>query len=211
MVKRMVILVLGVLFICSAASGEIITIGIEGVVDGVGDPDNYLEGKVTVGSTITGWYIFDSDRPDQDWLLGEESPKVGRYHHFEAPYGMFLTVGGFEFQTDPTNVNFLIEISNNNTSSDDYLVKSSNNLPLYNGVEVDTIKWWLNDSSGNVFSNDSLPSTAPDLSQWLDSNIFSVGKDRAYGFSGYITNAYVIPEPSTILLFGLGAIFFRKK
>lgn len=206
--KFTVILVLGFLSICSVTSGEIITIGIEGVVDSVDDSGNLLEGNVTVGSTITGWYKYDTATLD-------DSPftTVGDYRHYNTPAGMYLTVGGLEFQTDPANVDFLVEIVNDHPSGyvDGYLVRSSNNLPLLNGVGVDSIRWQLDDYSGSVLSNTIIPSTAPILSNWPDGNMLRIHMDRGYLIRGHATNAYVIPEPATVLLFGLGIVFLRKR
>jgi len=188
------------------ANAAPVTIYIEGVVDDVIDYDNYLEGQISIGDPITGYYRFDSDTPDQDWLWGSPSLIVGRYHHFSPPSGIYLTIGDLIFQSTHDNVNFLISIVNNNSEGADiYAVSSYNNDPLDNATAVDFIAWQLTDSTGSVFSNDHLLSVAPILDQWTE-NILRINgtNDAFFMIQGHVTSA--VPEPGTLLLIGLGAM-----
>ena len=110
--KGLFIAALGAILICTIpAQSEYITIGITGIVDSVedlGEGDGYLDGLIHIGDSITGYYTYDTDTLDSN----PSSPGVGDYWHYSAPAGIFLTIGPFEFQTDPGNVNFLIEMSN---------------------------------------------------------------------------------------------------
>lgn len=128
------------------AQAELITIQIEGVVDTVEDDGEYLEDQINPGDIITGWYTYDTDTPDTN-----PSENVGDYEHFSTPYGVSLTIGGFTFTTDPANVDFLVELVNNNPSGDDYLFTSYNNHDLANGTTVEELHWSLNDPAGMLF------------------------------------------------------------
>jgi len=199
------------------AHAALVTIQITAEIDDVYDPYGYLGGKIKVGDTITGRYIYDSSTPDQDWLRGGgvSSPTVGRYHYFNPPYGISLTAGGFVFQTDPAGVNFLVGIVNDNDSGDDiYYIDSYNNLPLSNGVTVGNISWYLNDPTGHVFSNDALPISAPILDDW-GLNFLSAGggggRATVFAFAGHVTAAELVPEPGTILLLTVGSLLLRKR
>ena len=110
----------------------IITINLTAEIAEVDDLGGLLEGNVNVGDTITGSYTYDSTTSDSNPL-----ETVGDYWHFSPPYGINLSAGGFVFETDPDNVNFLVEICNNHLGDDNYLLLSYNNLPLSNGVLVD--------------------------------------------------------------------------
>jgi hypothetical protein len=183
----------------------LITIQIEGVVDSVWDEGNYLEGKIKPGDIISGFYTYESATPDSN-----PSIYIGMYEHHSSPSGIMLNLGGFVFQTDQDNVDFLVSPGNAGGpySRDDYLVISYNNLPLSNGTSVDAISWWLEDSSANAISSDSLPTTAPVLDDW-QTNILNISGSRTFGIWGHVTSA--VPEPATIFLFSLGGLFLRKR
>jgi len=191
-----------------AAQAALVTIEIEAVVDSVDDPFGYLEGKIIVGDIITGFYVYESTTPDSSPL----DPVQGNYWHYAAPDGIALTVGGFTFMTDPFNVAFHVAVRNNSLSGDDsYWLASDNNLPLSNGTQVDEILWSLRDPTGTALSSDALLTTAPVLDDWGFNRLSFGGGTRARGFviEGHVTSA--IPEPATILLFGLGGLLIGRR
>jgi hypothetical protein len=202
-----IILAMWGLVLCpSLAEATLITIEIEGVVDYVGDPDGYLEGKIKVGDTFTGSYTYDSDTPDSSPL----DLVQGNYWHYAPPAGISLTVGGFDFKTDPANVEFRVALRNDIPpgGSDVYSIGSSNNLPLSNGTLVESVWWQLNDNTGSALSSDALPTIPPTLDRW-QANVFDISGYRTFGIRGHVTTA--IPEPATIFLFSLGGLFLRKR
>ena len=198
--------VLGMVF-SVPAEAYLVIIEIEAVVDLVDDDDNYLEGQISINDIITGYYTYESTTADSN-----PSGSIGRYEHYSAPAGISLSVGGFDFETDASNVSFLMGIVNNGTSNDDgYWLISNNNLALSNGIAVDDISWQIEDATGTALTNDSLPVTAPILSQWQFFNHLRLEADRKYLVDAHVTSAVVIPEPATILLLGSGLLFFRKR
>jgi len=201
-----VILVCGMAFFAPMAQAELITINITATVNYLEDFGNYLEGKIHVGDTITGSYTYESTTPDTNPF---DDPTVGDYWHYAQPAGISLTVGGFDFKTDPTNVNFLASIGNNHSGRDVYLMRSYNNLSLSNGTGVDYISWQLDDHTQTAFSSDVLPATAPILSQWQFNNL-RIDRVGDYLIDAQVTNAIVIPEPTTLLLLLLGAVAIKN-
>jgi len=203
-----VLAVCGLAFWPLPTNATLITIQIEAIVDSVDDSGNYLEGQINPGDIITGYYTYESTTLDSSPL----DPVVGHYYHYSPPSGVSLTVGGFEFETDSANVDFLIAIANDVTSGglhDSYWIHSYNNLPLSNSVSVDEISWSLRDYSATALSSDALPTTAPVLDDW-QINLLRLRGQRA----GYIVDAHVtsaIPEPTTFLLLGLGSLLLRKR
>lgn len=204
----LIFLVLCTLALCTQqAQAKLVTIEIEAVVDYVEDDFSYLEGKINVGDTITGWYTYDTSTPDSNPL-----PQVADYQHNTPSCGIFLSVGGFQFETDPTNVDFLVEIINDYTSGglhDSYGLISYNNLPLSNSALVDGVSWWLRDSSANALSSIDLPTAPPVLGDWQLNRLRMHGERGRYIVDAHVTAA--IPEPATVLLIGLGGLFLRKK
>jgi hypothetical protein len=187
-----------------------ITIAITGQITGVSDQYGHLENKIHTGDTITGTYSYNS-------LISDSNPltTIGDYEYFSSPAGISLNCGGLNFRTNSDNVDFLIEVSNNHTlQSDNYVIRSYNNQPLYNGTLVQYIEWQLNDSTGTAFSSDALPLTAPDLSKWgsgrYDNQLVITGYND-FGISAKVTSAVLIPEPITAFLLGFGIILAKRK
>lgn len=122
-----------------------------------------LGGVIGVGGVITGTYVYESTTPDTNSLS-----TVGDYRHSTAPFGITLNAGGFVFRTDPNNVNFLVEIVNNHGSpaSDNYLLRSYNNI-FDVGSSGDThISWQLDDPTLAALSSEALPTVPPVLADW---------------------------------------------
>jgi len=147
------------------ASYGLIEIKIDAKVRILDDPYNLLDGVIKVNDTISGKYIYDSGMPDSN-----PDPKLGSYNFISASCGIELNAGGFVFKTNPSNVNFHIVIENDYPDIvypmiDEYDVNSYNNLQLSNGMLVDDIQCYLRDANHTIFSNDSLPTHAPDLTQ----------------------------------------------
>jgi hypothetical protein len=205
-VLTIIAIVCAVAFFTPKADAAMITIEIEAVVSYVEDTGNYLEGKIGLGSIITGYYTYESTTQDSS----PADPVQGNYWHYSPPAGIYLSVGGFNFQTDPTNVEFQVFIRNNNQSGDDvYGVGSSNNLALVNGTIVNTIYWQLNDHTASALLSDALPTTPPVLTKWQSNHLRLEGQGLNFLVDAQVTTA--IPEPSTFLLFGLGTLLLRKR
>ncbi len=204
--RVMGLLFLGAVFLTGVplAKAYPVTIAIEAVVDSVDDDDNYLEGQINIGDIITGYYTYESTTPDSS----PDDSVQGNYWHYSPPAGVSLTLDGFDFLTDPANVEFCVGIRNNNLSGDDvYSIGSYNNLALSNGTLVEAIWWQLNDHTGSALSSDALPTTPPILGQW-QANVLTLETDRTFLITAHVTSA--IPEPVTLLLFGLGGLLLRK-
>ena len=187
-----------VLLAGGAARGAIVTIGITGDVTKIEGTAGVLEGRIDIGDIFSGSYTYDSSAAGLN----------GSYQFNTMPFGISLNMGDLLFASDPQNVDFLIEVSND--SIDSYFVSSSNNLPVLSGVIVSAIHWQLEDDTGTAINSDALPLTAPFLSDWQSLNYLSI---TCRGFAGVriegtITEAYIIPEPATILMFGAGILIF---
>jgi len=151
------------LFTASVSFAETITVYIIVKVATVDDSDNLLGGSISVEDIITGEYTYESTTSDSNALA-----TVGDYRHTSSPFGITINADGFVFETDPSNVDFLVEIVNNHSGPprDNYLLRSYNNLDLPNGVLVDHISWQLDDETATALSSEDLPTAAPNLEDW---------------------------------------------
>lgn len=185
-------------------SPSLITIKIEAKVAYVDDRSNLLGGAIKVGDTITGKYIYDSETPDTN-----SGPTVGDYWHTSPSCGIEVKAGGFVFTTDPSDVNFLVEICNDHgspTPRDNYLLRSYNNLPLSNHMLVDHISWQLDDDTCTALSSDALPTTPPILEDW--ESIFGLtltGSNSSDPYQDYFIRAHVTKATKTKVRDAYGA------
>jgi len=189
----------------NAARAEMISIGLSAQVSYIDDREELLDGLIDIGDTVTGSYTYDSDKLDNS--LDE---RVGAYWHYGGPYGIVLNVGEYVFQTDPENVEFLLGLYDNYIpdTEDNYLLRSYKNLALSNGVPVLHISWQLDDYSGTALSSDALPLGPPVLQDW-DYNRglrIELGPKGETRITADVTSVWLIPEPATVLLLGLGAL-----
>jgi len=190
----------------SVLDAGIVEISLTAEIMYIRDPDEF-DGQLQIGDIITGSYKYESTTPDSNPL-----PTVGDYEHYSSPYGISLTAGGFVFQTDPDNVNFLVEVVNNHYASpteDNYGIISYNNLPLSNGVPIAGIEWHLSDTSGTALSSDALPTTPPVLDDWSYSwgMLIHTGPHTGHvAIEADVTSVELVPEPTTLVLLGLGSL-----
>jgi len=182
-----------------------ITIQIRGNVtatSGVGLPNT-----IHVGDIFTGIYTYDSLTPDS-----KVSPNQGEYQH-KAPSEIRIFLGGYEFITKPSD-GFLMRIYDDFTESggysyDGYYIRGFGTSGIPN-ISLYAIYWNLKDTKQRALSSDVLPVTAPVLSDWNRSD-FQINSPNIFAIDGNITQAVLIPEPTSMLLLGLGGLLFRRK
>jgi len=170
-----------------------------------------LPSTIHAGSTFTGTYTYDSAALDSD-----TNPQRGKYLH-NSPYGISLSVGGYEFKTAPNHVGqFEMRIINDQVDNgvhDYYTVFSHENVAVpSSGFTMESIRWDLWDSSHTALSSSNLSVTAPVLSAW-DHNVLAIDIFDSFGYGIGIkgTVMQVTPEPLTCVLMAMGILFVRRK
>lgn len=140
-----------------------ITIAFTATVANVDDRHGLFDGSIKVGGKLTGSYTFDPLAMDSS-----VDPTVGDYQHKAAGYGIQVKVGNYVFKTDPSKVDFLLEVVSR-PKSHSYLLRSYNNLvvgPRLSEVCADHISWQLDDSKGMALAGEKLPLDPPNLPAW---------------------------------------------
>jgi hypothetical protein len=165
-----------------------------------------LPGTIYAGVIFSGTYTYDSSTQDSD-----TDPQRGVYKH-DAPYGISITLGGYEFKTAPSHVGqFDMLIMNDDPMGnlwDSYMVFSYENVSVPSlGFETTDIRWYLGDSTHSALSSSNLPVTAPVLTDWEHNDLEIYGS--GFGIRGTVTQ--VIPEPLTGALMAMGAFFLRRR
>jgi len=210
--QTVTLMLLAIVLFVSPLKASIVNIGLKGKVTEINDyVANLLEGQIAVGDEISGNYKYNSEARDHN-----PSNSVGGYSHYEAPYGFFLNVGGFRFETDLDNVDFLVAVGDNSYGDDHYLLRSYSNLPFLNDVVIEQISWELDDFSAKALSSDALPLDAPSLEDWSLVSPLYVDGNIDGGCSGLIlaaevTDVWLIPEPGTLALLGFGGLAVLRR
>jgi len=214
-----------ILMVCLALVSRvwatIITIEVEGVVDGVWtEGDLVLDGSVTAGSTMSGYGTYDTETPDQ-----EPADYSGLY----SLMSISTTIGNYTFSHNPDSPNpALFKIQ----SGGDFFYNTESSNSLFDGLiyldglpkNYEDITWddtYLRPIDvrglGDVLPNDDLPTvdTFPGLSvfDWQRSFdvLFRDNSNNYFLIYGEITSLAVVPEPGTILLLGLGGVILLRR
>jgi Collagen triple helix repeat (20 copies) len=163
-----------------AAHAQDVTFRFSGTISEV---DNSPFSDIAPGTPFSGTYTFNLGAADENSL-----PSVGDYWHRAAPYGVTVRIGNRVFRSDPSAVEFLIEVADNHSASDNYLFISYRNAPT-DGVDVGLIAWQLDDPTQSALSSPALLGTPPVLSQWQDFFGLNIeGPNFEYLLRGHVTS-----------------------
>jgi hypothetical protein len=184
-----------VVLLVSAVRAEIKNFTFQGTISTVEDMQFVLDGSITNGTAIEGFYIFETGASDSN-----SDPTVGDYRYTNNTFGIVVKAGSYVFRTNPRHVDFLMEVVNR-AGGDNYLLRSYNNV-CSQPLMVDHIAWQLDDFSGAALGDDLLPSKPPTLAAWQ--SVFGLTVSGAFFLRGSIDSISeapaVIPERPTVTL-----------
>jgi hypothetical protein len=210
MKKDVLKIVVAVLLCCGGLAQAVpITIQIAGNITSASGVS--LPGTIHTGTTFIGTYTYDSA------TIASIVNGVGGHYVHNSPYGISLSLGGYDFETASNHVGqFDMWIANNqvdNGTNDHYTVFSDNIVStLPTGFTIWYISWGLRDSTHDALSSNALPIAAPVLDDWNYNVLRIYAFDSlGYGISIYGTVTRATPEPLTGLLMITGMFFLRHK
>ena len=198
-VKRTVVCcyLLSILLLPNAISAEQITVTFSGVIDNhvLGLP--WTEQGFNIGDDYWGQYVFESttigDQATNDFggVPPERTPYPGAVLSFYATsQGNTLTSTG--------DIQNGILVDDNLYGRDSYFVVLSSQ---YSELYID-----MRSTNKNLFNNQDLPTTLPDVSNFDDSAFFRVRSASGAYAQGNLTTIQVtvVPEPISSILFITG-------
>jgi hypothetical protein len=198
---RLVIFVVAAAFVVIANAGPStatpIIVGYSGVIDTVDGDGTFLPGVVP-GTTFSGTYTLD---PDLFTTPGSPFPI---FTHTPGPGSVEVDIGGNLFSQDVYSVAIGDDLLGPSGFFWDFYAFPGIVLPYGTAVVLD---FW--DSTGTRITDRTSFFVNTSLDGWDFSEMVLRVRDELYGpsrrlTSGTIMEVFVIPEPSTALLVGLG-------
>jgi hypothetical protein len=167
-----------------------------------------FDGSIAPGVAFSGEYTFDSDAVgvpsgNPDILL--------RYFQSGVPFGAHLEVGNYRFDWDNLRITVIDSITDiyDVVGVQDGAIQGPIPPPFsFWGVEMEG-RW--HDDDGAILSSTQLPLLPPPLSAFEKRELFVLGyidyspvQDGNFTIIGTVETLFLVPEPGTALLLGLG-------
>lgn len=143
-------------FFTACQRENLVSYRFEGEVGLLDDFNDLLDGAILVGDSVSGVFRYDLETEDSN-----PSPYVGLYMHRKPPAGISVEINGFDFRTDPEDVDFRVEVDSFFGDPADMLILSSwtNRIPILEpGVlEGSLLRISLSDLTHGALEGDALP------------------------------------------------------
>lgn len=194
--RSLILSFLAVACAAPAASAGLVTWEFGGVITAVDDPLGIATGLVDVGSPFSGSFTFDPTTPDTH----PDLPRLGRFNN--AIVDLDGVVGNLAFSGAGTFNSIRVFDRIAWAETDSYNISVVDLMTPMLG-ETSDLSFILQDSTGEVFSDDSLPAIPPHF----DSTFFRLQTaSENVVLTGEITS--VVPEPSALVLLVVGVVPF---
>ena len=172
---------IGLCLLAGAAQAEDVAVALSGQITRVDDRGNLLAGNAVIGQAFSGEYSYDNAAADTN-----PDPAIGAYHFSTPPYGIAVSVGALDFQTDPARTDLLIEVDNDfGPPWDIFGVRSRNNLTLPDGMVIERMSWQIEDTTASAIDSDALLPGPPVLADWQQSIGVVIAGCNAAAFDGF--------------------------
>lgn len=213
-----------VVLLANAASAAIITARAEGVVNSVEFYGDFqLDGSVNVGTPMETIFVYDTDTPAFDttsstanYYLLSASMRIGNYTvtpHFDdaEPAYFFISTANQQITlgiNEPYIEGTIYDNGVPKTFDDFDRVSDS----VYFDVLYGTTNPAFTDELPTVFQDISL-ATRKNFNVYMQSWAGSSSNPiiSSFDIHGELTSLEIVPEPATMMMFGLGGLLLRKR
>ena len=128
------------------------------------DSDDYLEGKIEFGDSITGGITYDLDAIDIN-----PSPYIGDYIYDQPLSETSVAINGYLFKTDPLNTDIIIRVENDLEDRDRLIFLNDKIILPFPSASNGYMEVNFRDSTATVLANDDLPDWI-NLQDWDESS-----------------------------------------
>ena len=167
----------------ATAEAALKNVTFQGTVAAVNDSSLQLDGSITNGAPVKGFYIFDPAATDSN-----PDSTVGAYRTANSTCGIIVQIGNYVFRTNPRKVDLLIELVNRETDS--HLVRSYFNL-ANQPIPIDHIAWQIDDPTGTALTSVEPPLTPPNLANFQSLSGLTVTGGGAEPINGFFIRAHI--------------------
>lgn len=176
-----------------------IQVNYSGVIDSITDPGGLLDPSIMIGSAFSGSYTFDSGAP------GAPNTPIPGVYIYTGDLGSSVStnVGGVLFNTAPSSITILDDVSDGTQLIDLWATRPSGGIGAIEGLVAFRDTSLTRVTDGTYFVNTSLAGW--DGGRLLIDQITGPGTSVELA-SGQITSLWVVPEPTTALLLGIGLV-----
>lgn len=178
--------------LCARARADLLEFTFAGTITSYYDPQNLLG----LGETraFSGSFTYDPSDPDTD-----PDPSYGLYR--SPAIAVACTVGTRSFSGGDAGSQIAVD---NDPSGHDFLAFWTDTF-MSGGATVKQVKVGFDDYTGTALASDVLPVATPDLQGFPGGGFYiniAVG-----GAEGRLTSFAIVPEPTTLALLGVPAVF----
>jgi hypothetical protein len=196
------------LAVSSPALAVSVTVQISGTWDSVTDTASVLDGSITVGGSFTATLVYDDSVLDAN-----PDPSLGEYDIAAASSDLSITSGNYAFAPGS---GLGIAIDDDVFGEDAVFLFAESYVttgPLPVGISTGGTTFAnpvLSDTTGSAHTSDQLSDLPWSISDYdlatfyFVTGVLGAGPGQFIELQGTITNLAVLPEPSALMLLGLG-------
>lgn len=203
------ILSLLMMFICAAsATGQMLVFEFSGSISSFMNPQN-VPSSIYTGQPITGWFSYDNS---VDGVIDTSLGTTNRYNYDQVA-SVQVYIG--DILISHLNKSVEIDVDNgqynirSDRNEDHFIYRFKTIVPEF-GTDVISGDFYFFDYTATIFDSFALP-TSFDLSAFDITEFHFSRNIQWFSVSCQIDEIILIPEPITILFFGIGGLMLHTK